>query len=190
MEDKIVYFESGGKHNTEATLELVKERATKRNIKNVVVASIGGFSAEKALEIFKSTDVKLTIVSLGSSTSHPFSESLEEQLKQLGHNLCFSGDVKYELPDIAVTAFRRISEGIKVCVENMLISTEAGLISAGQEIISVGGTGLRNYEKGGGSDTAIVIEAINSNDFFKIEDSPSFPKEERRKIKEIICKPR
>lgn len=190
VEEKIVYFESGGKHNTEATLKLAKERAVKRNIKYVLVASISGFSAEKALVVFKDIDVSLSIVSIGSSGRNSIPEIVKEKLKRSGHRLCFSGDVEYELPDIAVTAFRRLSEGIKVCVQNMLVATEAGLIPAGQETVSVGGTGSRNYEKGGGLDTAIVIEAMKSSDFFKLEDTAAFPKEERRKIKEIICKPR
>ena len=190
MEEKIVYFESSGKHNTEATLELAKERTVKQNIKNVLVASISGFSAEKALEVFKDIDVRLSIISIGSSGRHSISEIVKEQLKRSGHRLCFSGDVEYELPDIAITAYRRLSEGIKVCVQSMLVATEAGLIPAGQETVAVGGTGPKNYEKGGGLDTAIVIEAMKSSEFFKLEDTAAFPKEERRKIKEIICKPR
>ena len=67
---------------------------------------------------------------------------------------------------------------------------EAGVIPAGQEVISIGGTGPHHYERGGGIDTAYVIEATRSSDFFKLEDTPEFPKDERRKIKEIICKPR
>lgn len=191
MEEKIVYFESGGKHNTITTLELAKERAVKRKIKNVVIASGGGYSAENALKVFKNTNIRLTIVSLGStSKSSGFSQSVKEQLKKAGHNLCFSGDIKYEYPDIAVTAFRRLSEGTKVCVDVMLAAADAGLIPVAQEVIAIGGSGLRNYEKGGGADTAVVIETMKSKDFFRLEDSPAFPKEERRKIKEIICKPR
>jgi hypothetical protein len=190
MEDMTNYFESGGKHNTETTLELAKKRAAKRNIKNVVIASSGGFSAEKALEVFKDTTVKLTIVSMGTSARSSFSENVKPRLEGAGHNLCFSGDVTYELPEIAITTLRRFSEGMKVCVQVMLVAVGAGLIQAGQEVVAVGGSGPRGYEKGGGADTAIVIEAMKSSDFFKLEDTPDFPKEERRKIKEIICKPR
>jgi hypothetical protein len=190
MEDITVYFDSGGKHNTEATLELAKKRAAQRNIKNVVIASSGGFSAEKALEVFKDTDVKLTIVSMGTSARSSFSENVKARLKEAGHNICFTGDVTYELPEIAVTTLRRFSEGMKVCVQVMLVAAGAGLIPVGQEVVAVGGSGPRGYEKGGGADTAIVIEAMKSSDFFKLEDTPEFPKEERRKIKEIINKPR
>lgn len=193
MEEKIVYFESGGKDNTEATLKLAKERAIKKKIENVVVASGGGFSAEKALVIFKGTNVKVTIVTLGSSTAPSrFSENTKEQLKQRGYNLIFSGDINYEYPAIAVTAYRRFSEGTKVCVNVMLAAADAGFIPVGKEIVAVGGSGTSRgtYAKGGGADTAVVIEVMKSSEFFKLEDTPAYPKDERRKIKEIICKPR
>lgn len=190
MEKKLVYFESGGRHNTEVTLKLAKERAIEEGIKNVVLASITGFSAEKAIEIFKDTNIKLTVVSfrdLGEGIVFP--ESLKQKLKNLGHNFCYSSDVKYEFPEYIQDTLRRFCEGMKVCVEVTLVATEAGFVPQGEEIIAVGGTGILGYEKGGGLDTAIVIEAIKSNYFLKLE--PLYGrKEERRKIKEIICKPR
>lgn len=193
MDENIVYFESGGKHNTEATLKLVKERAIKRGIKNVVLASITGFSAEKALEIFKDTDIKLTVVGLrGVGARSPFQEfpeDLRQKLRRLGHNFCFAQDVKYDFPEVVQTTLRRFSEGVKVCVEVALITTEAGYIQPGEEVIAVGGTGRLEYEKGGGVDTAIVIEAMKSKVFLELEPLKG-RKEERRKIKEIICKPR
>jgi hypothetical protein len=193
MEENIVYFESGGKRNTEATLKLVKERAIKRGIKNVVLASITGFSAEKALEIFKDTDIKLTVVGLrgvGARSPFPeFPEGLRQKLTRLGHNFCFAQDVKYDFPEVVQTTLRRFSEGVKVCVEVALIATEAGYIQPGEEVIAAGGTGRLGYEKGGGVDTAIVIEAMKSKGFLELEPLKG-RKEERRKIKEIICKPR
>lgn len=190
MEEKIVYFESGGKHNTEATLELVKERAIRKNIKNVVLASITGYSAEKALEIFKETDIKLTVVGISGFGRGPsFPENLRQKLKQLGHNFCSMTDVKYEFPEVVQDILRRLCEGFKVCVEVMLVATEAGYVQPGEEIITIGGTGMLGYEKGGGVDTAIIIEAMKSKDFYELEPLHG-RKEERRKIKEIICKPR
>jgi len=189
VEEKIVYFESGGKHNTEATLRLVKERAEKRGIKNVVLASVTGFSAEKALEIFKDSEIKLTVVGLKGPGFPEFPKELQEKLKKLGHNLCYASDVKYEFPENVQDTLRRFSEGFKVCIEVALISADAGYVKPGEEIIAVGGTGAIGYERGGGVDTAIVMEAIKSRDFLKLE-SIFGKKEERRKIKEIICKPR
>jgi hypothetical protein len=189
MEERIVYFESGGKHNTELTLKLVRERAEKRKIKNVVIASITGFSAEKALEVFKDDDVKLTIVSITGPKFPKFPESLKEKLIRMGHNFCYANDFKYEFPGEVQETLRRFSEGLKVSVEVALIAAEAGYVKPGEEIIAVGGTGVLGYEKGGGVDTAIVFEAIKSKDFLKLETIFG-KKEERRKIREIICKPR
>ena len=189
MEEKIVYFESGGKHNTEATLRLVRERAEKRGIKNVVLASVTGFSAEKALEIFKDSKIKLTVVGLKGPGFPEFPKELQEKLKRLGHNVCYASDVKYEFPETVQDTLRRFSEGFKVCVEVALLATDAGYVKPGEEIIAVGGTGMIGYEKGGGVDTAIVMEAVKSKDFLKLE-SIFGKKEERRKIREIICKPR
>jgi len=189
MEEKIVYFESSGKHNTEATLKLVKEKAEKRKIKSVILASITGFSAEKALEIFKDTGIKLTVVSLKGLGFPSFSESLRQKLEQLGHTVCFASDVKYEFPKMVQETLWRFSEGVKVCVEITLIATDLGSVQPGEEVIAVGGTGMLGYEKGGGVDTAIIMEAIKSKDFLKLETIFG-RKEERRKIREIICKPR
>ncbi len=190
MEAKVVYFESGGVHNTEATLRLAKERALERGIKNIVIASITGFSAEKALEVFKDVDVKLTIVSLrGFAGFTGLPRELEERLRRLGHNVCYASDVKYEFPVDVQDTLRRFCEGLKVCVEIVIAATEAGYIKPGEEVIAIAGTGKLGYERGGGLDTAIIMEAMKSSDFLKLE--PLYgAKERRRKIKEIICKPR
>ncbi|MEM2320517.1 MAG: pyruvate kinase alpha/beta domain-containing protein [Candidatus Bathyarchaeia archaeon] len=187
--EKIVYFESGGRHNTDHTLKLAKERAQKRGIKNVIVASIAGFTAERALEIFKDTDIKLTIVSISGPQFPGFPEDLRRRIEQMGHNFCYASDVKYEFPEVVQDTLRRFCEGLKVCVEVALVATEMGFVKPKEEVIAVGGTGRLGYEKGGGADTAIVIEAMKSKDFLELETIFG-KKEERRKIKEIICKPR
>ena len=45
MELKTLLFESPGKHNTDATLQIAKERAQALGIRQVVVASYDGFTA-------------------------------------------------------------------------------------------------------------------------------------------------
>ncbi|MEM2074238.1 MAG: pyruvate kinase alpha/beta domain-containing protein [Nitrososphaeria archaeon] len=189
MEEKIIYFESGGRHNTEDTLKLAKERAEKRGIKNIILASISGYSAEKALEIFKDTNVMFTVVGLKGPNFPTFPENLKLKLEELGHNLVFAQDVDYVFPDDVKKTLWRFGEGIKVCVEIVLIATDAGYIRQGEEVIAVAGTGRLGYERGGGVDTAIVMEAIKSREFLQLETIYGL-KEKRRKIHEIICKPR
>ena len=49
MNAKITYFKSGGRENTNAVMQIVKERAGELGIKTVVVASYRGYTAEKAV---------------------------------------------------------------------------------------------------------------------------------------------
>ncbi|NTV77059.1 MAG: hypothetical protein HGA68_03545, partial [Methanothrix sp.] len=53
MEGKIVYFEEGGAQNTQATLDLVRERLGCKDIKKIVLASTTGDTARRAMEIFR-----------------------------------------------------------------------------------------------------------------------------------------
>lgn len=188
MEGKIVYFESGGKHNTEATLRLVRETAEKRGIKKVVLASITGYSAEKALEILEGSNISLIVVSL-RGIGPGFPSSLQRKLEQAGHTVIFAQDVKYEFPEIVQKTLWRFCEGMKVCVEVVLVATDAGLIHPGEEVIAVAGTGMLGYERGGGVDTAIIMEAVRSQQFLQLESIFGM-KEKRRRIREILCKPR
>ena len=48
MEGRILYFEKGGKANTDATLAIVRERVEALGIRQVVVASTHGYTAKRA----------------------------------------------------------------------------------------------------------------------------------------------
>ena len=190
MKVETVYFESGGKHNTEVTLELVKEKALEHNIKNVVVASIRGYAAEKALEVFSDVDIKLAIVGCNGCDACPlFSEEIKTKVENKGHKVIFAPEGSIPYPPEVELAYRRICEGMKVCVFVAMAVAEAELVPSGQEIIAVTGTGWKGYEKGGGSDTAIITQALKSREFFSYEPL-EIHKLKGRKIKEIMCKPR
>ena len=129
MKAETIYFESGGKHNTETTFKLAKERAIERRIKNVVIASIRGQSAEKAIEIFRDTDIKLTIAGCdGCNACPPFSESIKKQVESAGHRVIFSPEGSIPYPLEAQLAYRRICEGMKVCVHIAMAMAEAELV--------------------------------------------------------------
>ena len=59
---------------------------------------------------------------------------------------------------------------MKVCVEIAAMAADAGFISVDKNIVAIAGCGK-------GADTAIVIKAANSRNFFDMD------------IKEIIAKP-
>ena len=66
--------------------------------------------------------------------------------------------------------FRTLSEGTKVCVETLLMATDAGLIPAGENVMTIAGTSR-------GADTCIVIKSVYSSKVFEIA------------LREIVCKP-
>ncbi len=57
-----MYFEKAGKENTKKALQIAKEKALKRGISHIVVASTFGETALAAAEIFKGTGIKLVVV--------------------------------------------------------------------------------------------------------------------------------
>jgi len=102
----------------------------------------------------------------------------------------FNADYDFQYPDIVWEILRRFSEGMKVCVQMNIMTTDLGLIPAGEEVIAIAGTGREDYPAGGGADTAIVTETVKSSEFFKLDLPQSQTKIMGRKIKEILCKPR
>ena len=186
MKGTVTYYAAPGKANTLPTLEIAKERALEAGIKTVILSSSGGYTASKALEVFKETEVKLIVVGF----KNRFPEELAERLKRSGHEVLFPGDYEFQHPGEAWELLRRFGEGMKVSVQGVLMATEVGMVEAGEEVISLGGTGTIEYEAGGGVDTAIVMEAVKGEGFFQIDLPPGQKKMEGRKIKELLCKPR
>jgi hypothetical protein len=160
----MTYYQAPGKENVDKTLSLVKKTAEELGISDVVVASTTGFTAEKALETFRGTEVKLTFV---GTARERFPSELVEELQGKGCNVCFSHEVTYEYPDLMKTAYRRFCEGMKVAVEIAMIAAQQGYVSTDKDIISMGKW-----------DTAIVVKPSTSSQF------------ESLMIRELICKPR
>jgi hypothetical protein len=65
---------------------------------------------------------------------------------------------------------RCFSQGVKVCFEIVLMATDAGLLTSGEKVAAIAGTGR-------GSDTALVMQAASSQNIRKL------------RVNEIICKP-
>jgi len=191
MSSEITYFNSGGKHNTTTTLLLAKKAAQKSGIKNIVIASMRGQTAEKALEVFDGSNIELTFVGCdyGCDGCPTFSKKIKKKVESVGYNVLFIPEGSIPYPEAAQLAYRRICEGLKVCVHLAMGMAELGLVPLGEEIIAVAGTGWKGYPKGGGVDTAVIIQALNSKEFFTYDSLPKH-KLHGRKIKEILCKPR
>lgn len=158
-----MYFETPGRENIDAMLELVKKRAEELGIKDIVLASTRGFTAGKALEALKEMDVRLTAVGIGRDS---FPSDLAGQLEEKGHNVCFSRETTYEFPEHVKAAYRAFCEGMKVAVEVAMIAAERDLVPTDGDVISVGKW-----------DTAILITPARSGRFGEL------------RIKELLCKP-
>ncbi len=76
----------------------------------------------------------------------------------------------YQIDELIAHTLRIFGEGTKVAVEIALMAADAGLVPAGEPVISVGGTAE-------GADTALVLLPANTHRFFDL------------KVREILCKP-
>ena len=182
MEKKIVYFEKAGKVNTEETLMLAKETAQEVGIQNLVLASTHGYTASKALEIFSDTDLRFIVV---GTNRESFAKNLLQVLEEKGVPVRFSNEVEYNYPELMRNAFKKLSEGVKVCMDICMVAAEEDLVPEGKEVIAIAGTSPLGFEDGGGADTALVMIPRKSEEFSKLQE-----KAKRRDVKEIICKPR
>jgi uncharacterized protein len=165
--EMIYYYSAPGERNTNSTLKTVREWAQKNKIKRVLVPSKSGQTAQKAFNLFKSSNIQLTVV---GTDPNIFSSEILAQLKASGTRVCFYKDIPYTYPQDMKTAYRRMGEGFKVAVELGII---AAYLEEGneQEVICLGGTKK-------GVDTALVIKPSKSDAFDQLE------------VREIIAKPR
>ena len=77
MEEKITYFKSPGRANTDAVMEIVGQRAPELGIGTAVVASYRGYTADKAV---RALDAMRIVVVAGFA--HPTTENLAETFAQ------------------------------------------------------------------------------------------------------------
>jgi hypothetical protein len=73
-------------------------------------------------------------------------------------------------PRVMANLLRIFGQGIKVCVEIIMMTCDGGAVEQGEKVIAVAGTGA-------GADTAVVATAATSNKLTEL------------RIHEIICKP-
>ena len=180
-----MYFDQPGKENTNQTLKLAAERGRELGINEVVVASSGGETAYRAMELFGG--FRLTVVTYHCGFKEPFKSRMPDDVRKnieskgirviaASHALSglersvskkYSG--AYPVLMIADT-LRLLGQGTKVAVEVAVMAADAGSLT-GADIISIGGSGS-------GADAALVLKPAHQNNFFDL------------RIREIICKPR
>lgn len=180
MEEKIVYFEKAGPGNTDTTLRLAAERAKARGIKKIVIASTRGDTARRAAEMWAASGLKMVVVPHQYGFMSPtqrFPQELVTELAEQGHSVHFGTMLFHterfygvDTPTIMANLLRTFCQGMKVCVEIVLMAVDGGHVAPDEEVVIVSGTGR-------GADTAVVAIAAPSTRLADLH------------ITEIICKP-
>lgn len=180
MEEKIVYFEQPGIDNTEETLQLAFERAKARGIRKIVLASTRGDTAKIAAQRWAGSGLKIIAVphQYGFHTEpQRFPSELVTELEKQGHSVYFGTMLFHteelyglSVPRAMARLLRTFCQGIKVCVEIVLMTTDGGQVASGENVVVVAGTAR-------GADTAVVAIAASSQHIADLH------------ITEVICKP-
>jgi hypothetical protein len=193
----IFYFNVCGEVNTDKTLELAVERAREIGVRKLIVASETGLSALKAIKALKNTGIQLVVVTSAAGTRIEKTavgdlrigipdKSIQDKLEKSGASIVRATDPFYNIgaalehagtPTLATLVrlcLKMISSGTAVCVGATLMATDNGVLKEGEAVVAVAGSWV-------GLDTALVVRASNSVNFFK---------RGAVHIGEIICKPR
>jgi hypothetical protein len=188
LEKTILYCDSTGCENTELVLEAAKKRAVELNIRDVVVATTHGGTAIKAKKVFD--DPTLNLVAVGIAEGYRengwcFIDEERRRLEKegikplvashaLGDGVASSFTEKSggrSIEEVVRDTLYRFGQGMKVCVEIVLMAADAGLISMDGEVMAIAGTAK-------GTDTCIVVKPAYPRKFYELE------------IREIVAKPR
>jgi hypothetical protein len=187
---EVTYFETGGPLNTDKALEIAKKYADQFGIKDIIMASTTGTTAEKSAEIFDPVNYNLVVVThsyyfAGPDKRQEFPEDKIVALKNKGLKFligthAFAGversfriALKQWGPVELMAKYLRtnFSQGTKVCMEIAIMAVDAGLIEdIEKDIICIGGTGR-------GADTVCLIKPAPTSLF------------DRLRIKAFLAKP-
>jgi hypothetical protein len=185
MEAKITYFDTPGKQNTDAVMEIVKKQAQELGINKIVIASYRGYTADKAVRALDGLRIIIvagffepTIKNLSETFTQGDEKLIRSKATVLIATHLFAGvsqamrkKFNSSSPgNIISHALAMVGVGIKVGIECTVMAADAGLVSTDEDIIAVAGTRS-------GADTAIVVRPVNSQDLFEL------------RVKQILCKP-
>lgn len=169
---KDVYFEEPGEQNTQEVLKTVLERMEETGIRTVLVASTTGKTGLTFAEAMEGK-ANLVVVSF-----EKVSDDVKKNVGELGAIMLDEQPLPLEKKEAQElkNALYAFGQGMKVCVEDVMIAVEAGVVEPYQDVISVAGTDV-------GADTAIIVRAT------KLEQRMSSDFSKRLEIREIICMP-
>ncbi len=178
-------FPKPGYKNSEKALEILKEAIKKYDVKEVVVASTHGTTGLQAAKALKGFGTKVIVVTHNVGFKEPGTLEMKpetrKEIESLG-GVVYTGTMPfrnigtairstlgYSQQDLIANTLRLLCQGIKVCVEIVMMAADAGLIGT-EDVLAMAGTAR-------GADTVALIKPASSNNLFKI------------KIRDILAKP-
>jgi hypothetical protein len=183
MERCVLYFPEFGEHNTEAVIDCVGQRLDGGDVSTVVVATSTGKTALRFAESLAKRQ-GLRLIAVGNPPGSQYGRmGPDERQKLIDQGIIVVDYVPY-----ASTAFTNEARGNVYGATDLLVvvsdvwrmiggmATNAGVLQAGERVITVGGTSA-------GADTAIVMKTAYSLDIFA-QDSAKRPE-----MIEFLCMP-
>ncbi|MGC9022103.1 MAG: pyruvate kinase alpha/beta domain-containing protein [Dissulfurimicrobium sp.] len=178
-------FAQAGRKNTADSIERLKEGIREYGIGQVVVASTYGDTGLAAARALNGLGTKVVVVTHNVGFKDPgqieMSKEMRREIEGLGATV-YTGTMAFRnigtairekqgycQQDLIANTLRLFGQGVKVCVEIVLMASDAGLITT-EDCLAVAGTGR-------GADTVALIKPAPSNRLFDL------------KIRAILVKP-
>lgn len=178
-------FEKAGYMNTERALDVLKEGVDRYRVRHAVIASTFGTTGLAAAKLFSGTGTKVVVVTHNTGFKEPgkleMTRETRMEIEALGARVhtgtmafrnigtAIRAKQGYCEQDLIANTLRLMGQGIKVCVEIVLMASDAGLIGI-DDVLAVAGTAR-------GADTVALISPAPSNRLFDL------------KVREILVKP-
>jgi uncharacterized protein len=180
------HFPKSGDRNTAKSLAVLADATARHGVRQVVVASTHGDTGLAAARQLKGTGVALVVVTHNYGFREPgqleMSVETRAEIEVLGGRV-LTGTMPFRnigtairekqgycQQDLIANTLRLFGQGVKVCVEIVLMAADAGLVETA-DVLAMAGTGR-------GADTVALIAPQSSNRLFDL------------KVREILAKPR
>ena len=190
QEVTVLYFDQPGRANTDLILAAAVRRALALGIDHLVVATNTGATGRRALDVCRELGYvgQLVVVAEHCGFAEPGVQIMPAEVRAeleaagarivVGTHALSSISRSYrirwggmDMLETIAEAYRRVSQGFKVCIEISLMAADAGEIPVDRDVVAVAGSG-------GGADSAIVLRPANQNRFFDL------------KVREVVGMPR
>ncbi|RJP20063.1 MAG: hypothetical protein C4520_11855 [Candidatus Abyssobacteria bacterium SURF_5] len=187
MQRVVDYFEKPGPQNTPRCIEIAA-RAVADGWKHVIVATTTGETGAAVAEALAGTGADVVAVTHSAGFRAPGELELtpanRDRMLSAGARI-YTGTILTHSLETALAAqfqgiypttlialsLRRLGQGIKVVCEIVMEACDAALVSEGQEVLAIAGTGR-------GADTVAILRSAASKRFLEL------------RVLEILAKPR